>query len=90
MQEWFTVDEAARYLRVSRRTIYKLTQDGRLATYRIGKQRHRRFQRVDLDRVASPIKMDAMDEVPSAQVGPPESALLRVWDNPQDSAYDEL
>ena len=27
-QEWFTVEEAAEYLRVSKRTIYKLTEGG--------------------------------------------------------------
>lgn len=90
MQQWFTVDEAARYLRVSRRTIYKLTQEGKLVTYRIGKQRHRRFQRVDLDRVASPIKMDITDEPPPTYPGSTDAVLLKVWDNPQDSAYDDL
>ena len=50
-QEWFTVVEAAEYLRVSRRTIYSLVQRGRLTSYRIGKQRHMRFRRADLDRV---------------------------------------
>ena len=37
MQEWFTVEEAAEYLRVSKRTIYKLTEEGRLPAFRIGK-----------------------------------------------------
>ena len=50
-QEWFTVVEAAEYLRVSRRTIYSLVQRGRLTSYRIGNQRHMRFRRADLDRV---------------------------------------
>ncbi|MDY6892236.1 MAG: excisionase family DNA-binding protein, partial [Chloroflexota bacterium] len=36
---------------VSRRTIYKLTQDGRLPAFRIGKERHRRFRKEDLDKV---------------------------------------
>ena len=35
-QEWFTVAEAAEYLRVSRRTIYKMTVEGRLPAFRIG------------------------------------------------------
>jgi len=33
---WFTVAEAAEYLRVSRRTIYKMTVEGRLPAFRIG------------------------------------------------------
>lgn len=52
--QWFTVDEAARYLRVSRRTIYKWTKDGRLPTYLIGDRRHRRYRRHDLDKVPRP------------------------------------
>lgn len=90
MQEWFTVEEAARYLRVSKRTIYKLTQEGKLATYRLGRQRHRRFQRIDLDRVASPVEMGSTEGTPPTQVRSADSVLLRVWDNPQDSAYDAL
>jgi excisionase family DNA binding protein len=90
MQEWFTVDEAARYLRVSRRTIYKLSQEGRLPAYRIGKQRHRRFQRVDLDRVASPVEGASPKAVLSTEVGPIDSVLLTVWNNRRDSAYDGL
>src|SRR4030043_643596 len=50
-KEWFTVEEAAEYLCVSRRTIYKLTEEGRLPAFRIGKERHRRFRKQDLDKV---------------------------------------
>ncbi len=50
-QEWFTVEEAAEYLRLSKRTIYKLVKDGRLSAYRIGQERHLRFRREDLDNV---------------------------------------
>ncbi|MBI2851354.1 MAG: helix-turn-helix domain-containing protein [Chloroflexi bacterium] len=50
-KEWFTVEEAAEYLRVSRRTIYKLTTEGRLPAFRIGEERHRRFRKEDLDKV---------------------------------------
>jgi excisionase family DNA binding protein len=40
-KEWFTIEEAAQYLRVSKRTIYKLTQEDRLPAFRIGRERHR-------------------------------------------------
>lgn len=36
-QEWFTVDEAAEYLRVCKRTIYRLCQEGGLVGYRTRK-----------------------------------------------------
>ena len=49
--EWFTVEEAAYYLRVSKRTIYKWTKDGRLPFYLIGTHRHRRYRKDDLDNV---------------------------------------
>jgi len=49
--EWFTVQEAAKYLRVSRRTIYKWTEEGKLLTYIIGDRRHRRYRKSDLDSV---------------------------------------
>lgn len=47
--EWFTVEEAARYLRVSKRTIYKWASIGRLPAYLIGDHRYRRFRKSDLD-----------------------------------------
>lgn len=50
-KEWFTLDEAAEYLGVSKRTVYKLTQEGRLPAYVIGKERTRRFRWQDLDNV---------------------------------------
>ena len=48
-QEWFTVGEAAEYLRVSKRTIYKLCQDGLLVGHRISNRGHWRFRKKELD-----------------------------------------
>ena len=50
-KEWYTLDEAAEYLGVSRRTVYKWTNDGSLRTSWLGKERTRRFRTEDLDRV---------------------------------------
>ena len=50
-EEWYTTQEAAQYLRVSSRTIYKWCQEGRLPTYILGEKRTRRFRKVDLDKV---------------------------------------
>jgi excisionase family DNA binding protein len=47
--EWFTVEEAAIYLRVSKRTIYKWTKEEKLPAYIIGNRRHRRYKKSDLD-----------------------------------------
>ncbi len=56
--EWFTVDEAAKYLRVSRRTIYKWTKESKLPTYIIGDRRHRRYRKGDLDNVPRLARID--------------------------------
>ncbi len=61
--QWFTVEEAAWYLRVSKRTIYKWSKDGRLPTYLIGDRRHRRYRRDDLDKVPRPAEKQHMDKI---------------------------
>ena len=89
-KEWFTVEEAAEYLCVSRRTIYKLTREGRLPAFRIGKERHRRFRKEDLDKVPRPgdetANVEALLKL-SAEVDP---VLAEIWDNEKDAAYDRM
>ena len=89
-KEWFTVEEAAEYLCVSKRTIYKLTKEGRLPAFRIGKERHRRFRKEDLDKVPYPgqeaVGIEALLKL-SAQADP---VLAEVWDNEKDAAYDRI
>lgn len=48
---WFSVEEAADYLRVSKRTIYRWVRDGLLPGYRAGPHGPWRFRREDLDGV---------------------------------------
>ena len=100
-KEWFTVEEAAEYLCVSRRTIYKLTTEGRLPAFRIGEERHRRFRKEDLDRVprAGEVAM-THDKAPESLPGPKpaiprltaesDPALAEIWDNEKDAAYDRI
>ena len=89
-KEWYTVAEAAEYLCVSRRTIYKLTKEGRLPAFRIGQERHRRFRKEDLDKVP---RIDDENQVLkeltvlSAKSDP---ALAEVWNNEKDAAYDRM
>ena len=87
-KEWFTVEEAAEYLRVSKRTIYKLTSEGRLPAFRIGHERHRRFKKEDLDKVPRP------REEPLGMEGTlnlkDDPILAELWDNEKDAAYDRL
>jgi excisionase family DNA binding protein len=89
-KEWFTVEEAAEYLCVSRRTIYKLTEEGRLPAFRIGKERHRRFRKEDLDKVPRPGEETANVEALLKLSVKADRVLAEVWDNDKDAAYDRV
>jgi excisionase family DNA binding protein len=89
-KEWFTVEEAAEYLCVSRRTIYKLTKEGRLPAFRIGKERHRRFRKEDIDRVPRPGEEIASTEMLLKLSAKADPVLAEVWDNEKDAAYDRI
>ena len=89
-KEWFTVEEAAEYLCLSRRTIYKLTREGRLPAFRIGKERHRRFRKEDLDRVPRPGEKITNLEPLLALSTKADPVLAEVWYNEKDSAYDRI
>ncbi|MBI2909758.1 MAG: helix-turn-helix domain-containing protein [Chloroflexi bacterium] len=90
MNEWFTVEEAASYLRVSKRTIYKLTQEGRLPAFRIGEERHRRFRREDLDRAPRPSEGLRTPEGLLKLTAKSDPVLAEIWDNERDAAYDRI
>lgn len=48
-EQWMTVQEAAEYLRVSRRTLYKYMEEGVLPFYVISSTGRRRLKRSDID-----------------------------------------
>ena len=87
---WFTVTEAARYLRVSRRTIYSLCADQALVGYRAGEGKHRRFKKEDLDRLLKKEKAENDSEQVYALTSKNDPVLAEVWENEMDSAYDQL
>ena len=89
-KEWFTVEEAAEYLCVSRRTIYKLTKEGRLPAFRIGKERHRRVRKEDIDKVPRPGEEIANVEMLLKLSAKADPVLAEVWDNEKDAAYDRV
>jgi len=89
-KEWFTVAEAAEYLCVSKRTIYKLTKEGRLPAFRIGKERHRRFRKEDLDKVPRPGEEAANIEALLKLSARADPVLAEIWDNERDAAYDRI
>lgn len=90
VKEWFTVEEAAEYLCVSKRTIYKLTKEGRLPAFLIGNERHRRFRKEDLDKAPHPgeetINLEALLKLTAEA----DTVLAEVWDNEKDAAYDRI
>ena len=89
-KEWFTVEEAAEYLSVSKRTIYKLTQEGRLPAFRIGQERHRRFRKEDLDKVPRLGEETRESEGLLRLTANADPVLADIWDNEKDAAYDRL
>ena len=89
-QEWFTVDEAAEYLRVSRRTIYKLCEERQLVGYRTGNRGHRRFRKGDLDKVMKSGGAESEIEGLVALTATADPVLAEVWDNDRDAAYDRV
>lgn len=89
-KEWFTVEEAAEYLCVSKRTIYKLTKGGRLPAFRIGKERHRRFQKENLDAVPRLYKEPAISEGLLKLSASADPVLAAAWNNDRDAAYDRI
>ena len=89
-KEWFTVEEAAEYLCVSKRTIYKLTKEGRLPAFRIGKERHRRFRKEDLDKAPRPGEETANIEALLKLYARADPVLAEIWNNERDAAYDRI
>jgi excisionase family DNA binding protein len=47
--EWLTVEEVAQYLKVSKTTVYRWTDEGRIKKYKIG--RFNRYKKSELDQV---------------------------------------
>lgn len=84
-KEWYTVNEAASYLGISRRTVYKLCETSRLPTYAIGVSRTRRFRKEDLDKV--PARVETSNERVGRVIDP---ALAALWDNEKDAEYDKI
>ncbi len=89
-QEWLTVEEAAEYLRVSKRTIYRLCQEGELVGYRTSKRGYWRFRKEDLDKALKKgIPEDEMEEL-VALTATADPVLAEIWDNEKDEAYDRV
>ena len=92
-KEWYTVSEAAEYLAISRRTVYKLCNEGRLAAYTLRENRSRRFRKKDLDRVPQLLThgfRDSLREGLDHLSYRTDPELAELWDNEYDAEYDDL
>lgn len=83
---WYTLDEAAGHMSVSKRTVQHLIKDGQLPAYRVGRGGHRRIKSEDLD---SAMHRDDVFDI-TAMTAREDPVLAELWDNDQDSVYDQL
>lgn len=89
-KEWFTIEEAAEYLCISKRSIYKLTHENRLPAYLIGHERHRRFRKEDLDKVPRLTEPPKIIDSIMALSSSADPVLAALWDNDGDAIYDRV
>ena len=86
IKAWYTIDEAADHMAVSKRTVQQLIRDRQLIAYRVGRGGHRRIKGEDLDSA-----MHRDDDVGiETMTALDDPALAELWDNDQDSVYDRL
>lgn len=85
-QEWFSVEEAANYLRVSKRTINRWVGQKLLRAYRTPGAGLLRFTRKDLDAVL----IADSDRDQNLVHGTKDPLLAELWDNKADAAYGKL
>ena len=85
-KEWYSVEDAAKYLSVSKRTVQQLIRDGEMVAYRVGRGGHRRIRRTDLDGPMHREDHSGLVELGGAE----DPVLLELWDNEKDAEYDRL
>jgi len=69
---------------------YKLTKEGRLPAFRIGKERYRRFRKEDLDNALRPGEEMANIDRLLTLTAKADPVLAEIWDNEKDAAYDRV
>jgi|LSQX01.2.fsa_nt_gb excisionase family DNA binding protein len=60
MPEWMTVEDVCEYLQVSKSTVFRWTNQGKLPAYKFGGAR--RYKREDVDALAEPIVPEDHDD----------------------------
>lgn len=84
------MDEAATYLHISRRTIYKLCEEGTMVGHRTSKRGHWRFRKEELDKALKKGITEEETEKLMALVAAADPVFAEIWDNEKDEAYDRV
>ncbi len=85
-QAWYTVDEAASYLRLPREIIYRLVVQRHLTAYKATGRGNERFKPEDLDALMQPVEIPKKIVIDRLNMLSP--ALQDLWDNELDAIYD--
>ncbi len=84
---YYTTEEAAAMLRVSRRSVQNMLETGLARGIKIG----RNWRILGQDLLQLPHTADIADtELTDSLMRLSEPAFMSVWDNDEDSVYDEL
>lgn len=87
-QVWYSVDEAARYLRLPREIVYRLIIRGHLTAYKPAGRGNERFTRQDLDALMQKIEIPKKIWIDTRKTVFLNPALADLWDNETDAIYD--
>ena len=84
---YYTQDEAAKMLRVSRRSVQTMLESGIARGVKIG----RNWRILGSDLLQLPRSMEWTDtELTKAMMHLSEPVFMKIWDNDEDAIYDEL
>jgi len=65
MDEWLTTREACKFLKIHRRTLYRMMKDGRLRYSYIAGSGHRRIRKTDVDALLIPAPPSVDPDTPA-------------------------
>ena len=87
-QVWYTVDEAARYLRLPREVVFRLVNQGHLTAYKVTGRGNERFARQDLEAMMERVDVSVRTPIDPSKVLIASPSMQDLWDNELDAIYD--
>ena len=87
-QAWYSVDEAARYLRLPREIIYRLITQGHLPAFKATGRGNERFARGDLDGLMRKMEIPRKSLIDTGKTVFLDPAMADLWDNERDAIFD--